>query len=132
MKKLLILLLVVPTCLFSQKVVPATTSIYSFYKMPNGVYRVITSVDTVDITKDTSAKLTDTIKIVVSCPRVDTAAIQALKICPKTDTTAIINAYILAHPCPPLPKQRTANGLTWDAINKRWSIGYDDGSKTPL
>jgi hypothetical protein len=51
------------------------------------------------------------------------AAIPPIKPCP------ICPAPI---PCPLPPKQRTANSLSWDPINKRWSIGYDNGDQTPL
>lgn len=110
----------------AQTVIPSTTTVYSFSGMKNGVYRVITLVDTLDITKDTALKIHDTIKIIVPCPKVDTAAIQALKICP------VCPPPIICPVCPPIPKQRTVNSLSWDRINKAWLIGYDDGTFSTL
>jgi hypothetical protein len=35
---------------------------------------------------------------------------------------------IICPTCPPIPKQRTANSLSWDPVHEKWLIGYDDGS----
>ena len=112
MRKLLIILsLLWFQSATSQTAIPATTTVQQLQIMKAGNYSYKTSIDTAVIFTLDSPYI---------CPKVDTAAIKALKICP------------ICPVCPTIPPQRAATSLTWDAINKRWTIGYNDGTKTFL
>jgi hypothetical protein len=141
MKKLIIVFLMLPFALSAQKVISPATRVDTLFYMPTGLYRFITTLDTVDLS--TAGPLYDTIKITVhdTIPRVcptcpickvytaaDTAAIQALKVCPTCPTCPVCPPPVICPVCPPPPKQRTANSLTWNPALGKWVIGYDDGS----
>jgi hypothetical protein len=91
------------------------------YNLKPGLY-----IFRVNITNASGQSGSDTTLFVVMNPlpqKVDTAGIQALKIC------QVCQAPII---CPPIPKQRTTVDVTWDIINNKKLITYDDGTTSSL
>lgn len=110
----------------SQAIVGATTSTAQVVGLQSGLY-----IFKVTVKNTAGMTASDTVGFVViqpcpaiiPCPKVDTAAIQALKVCP---------APIICPVCPPVPKQRTAVGISWDIITNKKVITYDNGSASTL
>jgi len=136
MKKLIIIGLLIVAAIsvtYAQTVISPSTTVLAFSAMNTGQYRFINSGDTVYFNKDTlgikivSITVHDTIpKICPVCKvfsKADTVAIQALKICPPP---------IICPACPPIPKQRTATGISWDIILNKKTITYDNGTTSTL
>jgi len=88
---------------YAQTILPSTTTLHDFAVMKNGWYRIITTTDTTDVTKDTSQIVT----ISKTCP--------PPIICPICKTCAA---------------QRIFMGETYNPKTNQWIITYSDGSTT--
>ncbi len=90
-----------------QTVIPQTTTVYNFSFMQNGIYRIITNVDTLDMAKDTIF----TSSICKPCP-----------VCPPP---------VICPICPPV-KLRTVVSYVYSKGRKQTVFTYDDGSTSAL
>lgn len=118
MKKVLIFILVL--CYISgnsQTIIQPCTPVSTISTLPFGSYLFISGTDSVTLNIVSAVPVCPICKVYTAA---DTLAIQNLKICPVCPI------------CPVIPPQRTATSLTWDAINKRWIIGYSDNSVSYL
>lgn len=118
MKNCLFLILVImATGAKAQTVIQPCTPISTVSSLPFGTYLFVSGKDTVALNLVSAVPVCPICKVYTAA---DTLAIQNLKICPVCPI------------CPVIPPQRTATSLTWDAINKRWIIGYSDNSVSYL
>lgn len=117
MKKYIIsilILILANYCGHAQKVIPAGTAISAVSTLPNGLYVIVNAPgDSIFFNKDTSLSIVrfkhDTVTITKTCP-----------------------PPIICPICPTFPKQRTANGVTWDIISNKKIITYDDNSPSTI
>lgn len=101
---------------YAQTPIAPSTSVGSLSTMKKGVYTFYNGKDSIYFSIDTG-----TVVKIVKVP-----------VFPTIDSAGIIKTYLVLHPCPAIPKQRTAIGLTemTTSLKKTLTITYDDGTST--